>query len=138
MKRYAAVLADPLKGLKSDKAADRAEAAAVALAKYRTPPEFAATVEEVAIPAEESKLILAALAEGDWSERRRFDGPTATLSTFYYLRLTEKDGWKEPALPQPKPGQPPIDFGIVQKEAFAKWLAGSGKDYRIKKVVPKK
>ncbi len=137
VKKFAAVLADPMKGLTSDKADVRAETAAIAVAKYRTYPVFPAKIEEVALPAEESKLILKVLAEGDWTQNGRGEQPHA-LYGFHNLGLTEKDGWKEPVLPPAQPGQPPIDFGTVQKDAFVKWLAGPGKDYRIKKVVPKK
>ena len=35
-----------------------------------------------------------------------------------------------------KPGQPPVNFNKLTQEAFVQWLAGPGKDYRIKKLVP--
>jgi len=141
VKKVTAVLADPMKGLKSDKADVRAETAATMVMKYRSYPDFgAAEVEQVAINADESKLILKAIAESDWKQVR--PGPGAAgmnpMNAFYQLGLTDKDGWKQPAFPQPQPGQPPVDFAAIQKEAFVKWLAGPGKDYVIKKVVAKK
>ena len=97
-KRFAAALADPMKGLKSDKAAVRAETAAFLVIKYRAVGESVREVDPVAIPAEESKLILAALLEADWNARPRPFGWTDDpaphpLSAFQQLYLTEKDGW---------------------------------------------
>jgi hypothetical protein len=130
-KKIATILADPLKALKSDKPEVRAEAAATLIAKYRTYPELAANSEWVPVEAEESKLVLKALAEGDWGAARR-PGPTPVATAFYQLGLTEKDGWKPPVT---KPGE---DFIAANKGAFAKWLDGPGKDYQLKKLAPKK
>ena len=140
VKKVTAVLADPMKALKSDKADARAEAATYALMKYRAYPATGGMVEQVAIPADESALILKALAEADWSNKNAKAGEFVPnpLTAFYQLGLNAKDGWKPPVFPQPKPGQPPVDYAALQKEAFAEWLAGPGKDYRIKKIVPKK
>ena len=137
VKKVTTALADPMKGLKSDKAAVRAETATYMAMKYRTYPLNGGEVEQVAIPSDESKLILKSLAEADWGNKGGESGPNA-LTAFYQLGLTAKDGWKPPAFPQPKPGQPPVDFTAIQKDAFVKWLAGPGKDYQIKKFVPKK
>ncbi len=130
VKKFAAALADPMKGLKSDKAEVRGETAMIVVMKYRAYPTFATKIEEVAIPVEESKLLLKGLAEADWDGRA--GGPTHPLYAYYQLGLTEKDGWKEPVA---KPG---VNFNTLMKEAFAEWLAGPGKDYQIKKIVPKK
>jgi hypothetical protein len=140
VKRVAAVMADPVKGLKSDKAEIRAETAALLILKYRSRPAFVAETEAVAIDADESKLILKGLAESDW----RYQGPRplgtyAPLASlaFMHLGLTEKDGWVEPVVVN-NPGTPPPDRGVVVGDAFAQWLDGPGKDYVIKKLVPKK
>jgi hypothetical protein len=135
VKRFAEVLADPMKGLKSDKAEVRAETAALLVAKYRTYPQTGAKVEEVAVPADESNLILRGLAEGDWTGR--IDPRPNALTAFYHLGLTAKDGWAEPVFPKPKPGEV-VDFNAIQKAAVVKWLDGPGKNYQIKKFVPKK
>lgn len=139
VKKVTAVLADPMKGLKSDKAAERAEAATLAVMKYRSYPVTGGEVSEEKISADESKLILKELAAATWTQGRFGDAPNA-YTAFSQLNLTDKDGWKPPAFPQPKPGQPPqpVDFAAIQKKAFAEWLAGPGKDYQIKKIVPKK
>lgn len=138
VKKVTEVLADPMKGLKSDKADVRAETAATLVMKYRSGPEFAAQTEQVAIGAEESKLILKAIAEADWKQVRPGPGGMNAMSAFYQLGLTDKDGWVAPKFVRPAPGQPPVDFTAVQKDAFVKWLAGPGKDYQIKKIVAKK
>src|SRR5262249_31219369 len=102
-------------------------------------PALTFDAREVAIPAEESKLILQALSEGDWSmnaPRANFSEPLPLLA-FYQLRLTNKDGWVEPVVVN-RPGAPPVDYGAVTRDAFAKWRDGPGKDYVVKKIVPKK
>ena len=141
VKRCAAVLADPMKGLKSDKADVRAETAAILLIKYRSWPGFVAEIEAVAIDAAENKLILRGLAEADW----RFQGPRprgtyAPLAylAFLHLGLTEKDGWVEPVVAPSPPGVPPPDTGAVIGDAYGQWLNGPGKNYTIKKLVRKK
>jgi hypothetical protein len=142
VKKVAAVLADPMKGLKSDKPEVRAETAAAVVTKYRARPEFAADLDQVAIPADESKLLLAALADGEWSNAfrpgvGRAAGPTP-MQAFYALGLTAQDGWVQPVVARPVPGQPQVDFGIVLKDAFLKWREGPGKDYVVKRLVAKK
>jgi hypothetical protein len=135
VKKVAAVLADPLKALKSAKAETRTEAALVMVTKYRTPPTFVRDTEPVAIGPEESKLILKALAEGEW--KARFDAPNA-YTAFNQLGLTARDGWTPPIIVNPPAGQPRPDYAAIYKDAFARWLDGPGKDYQIKKLVPKK
>ncbi len=131
-KSAAAVLADPMKALKADKAADRGFAAIVLVTKYRSYPETAAEVVEEKVPAEESKLVLKALAEGNWKpDPNDATAPNAYMA-FNQLGLTDKDGWKFPMV---KPGE---DFGDKTKEAFGAWLAGPGKDYQLRKFVAKK
>ncbi|HVL13016.1 MAG TPA: hypothetical protein VM529_10655, partial [Gemmata sp.] len=118
----------------------RAETAAILLIRHRSCPGLVAETESVAIPAEENRLILRGLAESDW----RYQGPRplgtyAPLASlaFMHLGLTEKDGWVEPVVVN-NPGTPPPDRGVVVGDAFAQWLDGPGKDYKVKKLVPKK
>lgn len=127
--KAAAAFADPMKALKAEKAEDRFAAAAALVSKYRNVPD-GAEVETVKVPAEESKLILKALAEADWKKT----DPDVFYPTqaFYALGLTEKDGWKQP---KPVPG---TDFVDALKAGFTKWLDGPGKDYQVGKFVAKK
>ncbi|WP_439626773.1 hypothetical protein [Gemmata sp.] len=137
VKGVAAVLADPAKALKADKPEARAEAATVIVMKYRAYPALGGEVDQAAIPADESKALLKALGEGDWSmTNRRFDAPPSPLQAFQSLGLTPKDGWVEPVIVA-APGAPPVDYGAVQRDAFLKWLDGPGRDYLIKKNAPK-
>jgi hypothetical protein len=138
VKNVVAMLADPMKGLKSDKPEVRGETAAVMIMKYRAFPTFGGEVEQVAIDADQNKLILKALSEADWSNTVRpgmSRGPNA-VQAFYSLGFTEKDGWIAPVIVN-APGAPPLDFNAVQKDAFTQWLAGAGQKYVIKKNVPK-
>jgi hypothetical protein len=125
-----AVVADPAKALAAEKAEDRFQAALVLVTKYRLY-DGTRDIEAVPIAADENKLILKALAEGDW----RIDPKDVRLNGFlavYRLGLGEADGWKAPI------GKPGEEYSETTRKAFAAWLAGPGKDYRIKKFVPAK
>lgn len=129
VKQASAVLADPMKALKAAKAEDRSFAATVMVTRYRAFPTNGGEVERVAIPVEESRLILKGLAEADWAMAA--PGCPAPINCFYQLGLTNQDGWV-----QPKP-QPGGNYTVQIREAFAKWADGPGKMYQIKKNVPK-
>lgn len=135
VKKVSAILADPKKALKSDKAEARGEAAAIMVMKYRSGVQFG-EAEQVAIPAEESKLILQGLIDGEWNANR-FGGPPNPFTASHQLGLTMKDGWIEPVIAPSPPGAPQPNYAAIRKDAFTKWLAGPGKDYQIKKFVPK-
>ncbi|MBA4190939.1 MAG: hypothetical protein C0467_23370 [Planctomycetaceae bacterium] len=137
VKNVVAILADPIKALKSEKPEVRAEAATVMVLKHRNYPVLGGEVEQVAIGADENTLVLKALTEGDWGiQNARFDAPPSPFQAFQSLNLTAKDGWITPVIVN-APGAPPVDYGMVQKDAFMKWLDGAGKNYQIKKLVPK-
>lgn len=136
IKKVLQVVADPEKALKAEKAEDRYFAAATLITKYRSYPEYAAGgVDQEPIDAGESKLILKALAEGDWTKFDR-DAPSG-MQAFNTLGLSPKDGFVRPRPVPVKPGQPAVNFNKLTQQAFVKWLDGPGKDYRIKKIVPK-
>jgi len=137
VKQVAAILADPMKSLKSEKPEARAEAATVIVLKHRAYPMNGGEVDQLAIGADESKLLLKALTEGNWSSmNHRFDAPPGPLQAFQALGLNAKDGWIQPVIVN-TPGAPLADYGSIQKDAFMKWLEGPGKEYKIKKMVPK-
>jgi len=137
VKQVAAILADPAKALKSDKPETRAEAATVMVLKYRNYPVLGGEVEQVPLGADESKVLLKNLTEGNWSSMNlRFDAPPTPLQAFQMLGLTDKDGWVAPVIVN-TPGAPPADYGLVHRDAYMKWLEGPGKNYVIKKMVPK-
>ena len=136
-KKALAVLADPTKALTAAKADDRAYAAAVLVTKYRSAPETGAEPAEVPVTTDESRLILRGLADGDWKQGARFNTVTPFVA-FNRLGLGPQDGWNPPPPPRPAAGQPPADFAALTKEAFVRWLDGPGRDYRVKRFVPKK
>ena len=131
VKKILAVIADPMKALKAEKSADRHAAAVALVTRYRNAPEGTREVENVAIPADESKLILKALTEGEWKSDLRGERLNA-LTAFYQLGLVDADSWKYPT------ARPGVTNDQLLQDAFVKWLDGPGKDYRIKKLVPKK
>jgi hypothetical protein len=132
VKNALAIIADPAKALKVAKAEDRFAAAVLIAYKLRTPPEgsFKGT-EGVALTADESRPILKALVESAWKDDPGFTTISGYRS-FVMLGLTEADGWKAPAAEAGK------DYVELTRTAYIKWLDGPGKDYRIKKLVPKK
>ncbi len=134
-KKALAVVADPKKALTAAKADERAFAASALVMKYRNHPDTGGEVTETPIPPDESKLILKGLAEGDWKQGARFHTMSPFMA-FNQLGLTPQDGWNPPR-PMPRPGQP-SDFAVETKTAFLTWLDGPGRDYRIKRIVPKK
>jgi hypothetical protein len=132
VKKVLATVADPAKALKTEKAEDRFAASVAIIYKLRTPPEgsFKGT-EAVTLTADESRPILKALAESAWKDDPGFTTISGYRS-FVMLGLTEADGWKAPAAEAGK------DYVELTRAAYTKWLDGPGKDYRIKKLVPKK
>lgn len=121
--KTAKLLANPVASLKSTDKATRAEAAGLLVHRYtanRQP-----TSKRAAIDAEESTLILTALAEADWKAPASPRGYGLDPQTaFLRLGLTEADGWK-----------PPQDFKQLPTHA-RKWLTDNAGTYRIQKVVP--
>lgn len=121
LRRCTKILEEPDAALKSKDAADRFLAAALLIGRYRNA-DLGTKTEP--IPAEQSKLILAALAEADWTQR---DAQTQLTphQVFAQLALQPADGWK-----------PPI-FKDVLKEfpiAAQKWLKDNP-NYRIQRYV---
>ena len=89
--------------------------AALLVARYRNLRGGNARLEPIA--AEESKLILAALAEADWNRpQTRFD-QLHPMNVFNQLGLTQKDGW------QPQNVRTPQDYA----NAVRAWLRQVGK-----------
>jgi len=125
IKKSAKLLAKPTDGLKSKDADERLLTAALLVARYRTNRTGGeAKTEE--IPAEESKLILEALASADWAPKVRVFGQPNAQQSFFQLGLTEKDGWKQPK-----------DFTKLADEA-KQWCKDNAGKYRIKRFVTEK
>jgi hypothetical protein len=120
IKRSAALLEDPVKGLKAKNANDRFLTAALLLGKYR--PWDRGAEKQADIDATQSKLILEAIAEADWNKL----DPTLRLNgqqLFYRLGVTDRDGWVQP-------------MNFQEVEAAAKqWLKANAGKYRVKRFV---
>lgn len=127
-KKAIAAAADPLKALKAEKAEDRYIAAAAVVTKYRTPAERAnGAPKEVAIPAEETKLIFAAILETDWTKfEAGVPHPNQLLGQ---TGVMVKGGF------QPKPFTGQGDFNAQMKADFKKWIDGPGAKFVMKKFV---
>jgi hypothetical protein len=125
VKKAVKALENPKAGLKSKKKEERFQTAAMLVTRYRTPK--AGSVKTEPVDAEQSKLILNALAEADWAAPGR-PGPFMMnpQGIFMQLGLTEKDGWTMPK-----------DFTKLPEEA-KKWLKENAGKYRIQRYVPAK
>jgi hypothetical protein len=125
VKRAAKLLEDPAAGLKARDAEDRLITASMLLTKYRTPRPGEANPRTESIAAEESRLILDAIAGGDWTRPDR--QKLSAQEVFQRLRLTPQDGWNPPK------------FADYQKEfpAYAqRWLKDNANNYRVQRYVP--
>jgi hypothetical protein len=118
----ATLLADPMAGLKAKDAKTRFETAGLLVMKYRYTRNGQAKQE--AIPAEESKLILGAIADADWKAQARRPFEITPISAFQQLQLTPADGWTQPRNFQEFPA------------AARAWLKKNAGSYRLKKFVP--
>ncbi|MFO0965242.1 MAG: hypothetical protein U0793_06610 [Gemmataceae bacterium] len=121
IQRCAKIKADPKTSLKAKSADDRFLAAAVLLAGYRTRTGPSDKTEP--IDAEQSKLILEALAGADWTPSTDFT-KLSPMMALHRLPLTAKDGWT-----------PPKDAKAYPDYA-RQWLRDHAEKYRIERFVP--
>jgi hypothetical protein len=129
--KAAAITADPAKALKAEKADDRFTAAAVLVSKYRTYPQGAAEVENVKVPAAESKAIIDILtATEDWGAVDAVTGQTAA-GLVGILALGPNEGF------QPKPFTGNGDYNVYFRDEFKKWAKAMPKDFAIRQMVRK-
>jgi hypothetical protein len=124
IRRCVKLLADPMASLKSKDAKDQFTTAAMLIARYRTVKgPIKGTPRQEPIDAEESKLILRALAEADWAARPTTPGEPTPQVLFNRLGVTEKDGWVRPKNIKEMP------------TAAKKWLTENVDKYRIQRYV---
>lgn len=121
-KKLCKLMENPQAGLKSEKAEDRFLTAALLIANYRTPPQ--GQTKQEPIDADESKLILKALTEADWSAPRKF-GTLHPQELFFELRLTKEDGFEMPRTATQQ----------QLAQVSQAWLREHGATYRIKRFV---
>ena len=131
-----AALADPLKALTADKIEDRLVAASVVLRRTRQGSALPG-LKEVALPAEQTKAILKALLDADWTVADKptpgFDYNAAPLALAGRLELQPGSPNGVPAV-QAKPGE---SYTAKAHEAFKAWHAKSAAAFEIKVLVPK-
>lgn len=121
LKKIAKVYADPLAALKVKDAEERFRSAALLLYRYRTAKVGQTKLE--ALDAEESKLILQALAEANWDAPRIGGFQLHPQNVFYLVGAQAKDGWTQPR-----------DFR--QFAAAAKqWLKDNGEKFKLMRYV---
>ncbi|MFN4261413.1 MAG: hypothetical protein ACK4RK_19175 [Gemmataceae bacterium] len=127
LRRCAKLLDNPLAGLKSNDRDDRLLTAAMLIGQYRTPPGNVdrSKLQTEPIAAEESRLILQALLEADFTQ---FDAETRleAQSLFFDLGLTAQDGWMPP-----KVLRNPNELSQAAKD----WLKKNVNTYRIQRYV---
>jgi hypothetical protein len=122
-----ALLADPMASLKSKDNEKRFMTAALLLTKYRQFRPGKTTTEPIS--AEESKLILTALADAPQWEKKGpvLFGQLHPQTLFFQLNLTPKDGWQPPTKITS-----PDDY----PNAIRAWLRDNANKYRIQRIVP--
>jgi hypothetical protein len=115
------LLANPEKGLQAKDSDERFLTAAMLILQYRTRQFMPkADAKEEPIPANQSQLILQALAEANWEKPKEDLGyEMRPESLFSRLNLTPKDGWNQ----------------AVTSDAAKKWLKENAERYRIKRFL---
>jgi hypothetical protein len=126
-KRCARLLGDPDASLKGKDAEDRFLTAAMLLTRYRAF-RGPGNPKQEPIDAAQSKAILLALADADWTQR---NDPTIGFqmmpqNVFFQLGIGPKDGWVQPKNAREIP------------EAAKKWLRDNAETYRIQRYVTEK
>lgn len=125
-KNLAKVIGDPIKGLKAEDQQERFLAAAILINKYRQPNNpTGQPMKTEKIDAEESKLILKALAQGDWTVGRFNASVPGAMELFYQLGITPQDGYN----PQNIRNQQDV------VTSMQKWLADNSDKFVIQKLV---
>jgi hypothetical protein len=126
VKECAKLLADPKAGLKSKSADERALTAGMLVIRYNTAQP--GQTKRESINADESKLILNALADGDWMKGNDQNDLSPQWG-FGRLGLTDKDGWNAAG---------PFNTPNAYEEAAKAWLKGHAESYRVQRFVSDK
>jgi hypothetical protein len=124
--RWGRLLKSPLEGLQSKDPEERFLTAALLVTEHRTfrPGFHSQDQKTAAIDATQSKLILLALADADWS-KVILDNTVSVQSLFAQLGPTTQDGWNASI------GHDAKGYEIAVK----KWLKDSAETFRIKAFV---
>jgi hypothetical protein len=124
-RRWGRLLRDSLAGLTATDAKERLDTATLLIARYRTPPRSipAKDLKPTPIDAKESRLILEALAEADWSKVE--PGEFRWTPWRLFALLGPKEGWNPQGLNQPS------DLETAAK----RWLKSNAMTFRINALV---
>ncbi len=125
LKKSAKLLADPKAGFESKDAEDRFLTAALVLTRYQAvKPGTIGQPKMEPISAEESKQILLAIAEANWTSTA--PGMFMMNPQAMFNRLPNKTGWTQP-----------MDFKLFPEKA-KEWLKANAGSYRVQKYVSEK
>ncbi len=120
VKTVTKVMENPLASLKAKDADERLLAAAILIEKHRA---FRPNSKQEPIDAQESKLIMQALADADWKTQSNFTSlRPAPNQLFQRLGVTRKDGF-DPVL------------GTGYQAGVQAWLRDNAEKYRIQRYV---
>jgi hypothetical protein len=127
IKRCVKLLEDPNKSLEAKDAEDRLFTAAMLLTRYNVAKP--GWTKQVPIEAEQSKLILNAIAEADWTPPKPkpgvpFYAQENARRVFNLLRIQPKDGFTPPA--------DPAKFADAAKA----WLKQNADKFRVMRTAP--
>jgi hypothetical protein len=127
-KKAGAIVTNPLTALKSKDSKEQMFGVQLLLRKYREVPPGVnpEKLKQEPIDAEESKLILNAIASADWNPQGRGGvGSVHPIQYWSQLGVTEKDGWKQP-----------VPFSLpAAGDAVRAWVRANGDTYRIQRYV---
>lgn len=131
VKAVVKALEGPVAALQAKDKGERLAAAQALFTHYRGR-QMAGPAKEEALPAEVTKLLLAALAEMPWQSA---DATQPSRSQYWYFIQPEKFGFKQPEIKPQRPGDPAIDYNKVWDEATAKFLKDNADKIKISKMV---
>jgi len=142
IKKMVKAIDDPVAALKAKELTDRFRAAQAILTRYQTPrgSKPGQPPAREPIPDEETKLVVALLKDLPWVPKDLPAGPGAqspSRSALWYQINPAEIGFKQPAVPAQKAGDPPVDFNKVMDEATTKFLTDKGDKIKIKRYVSK-
>jgi hypothetical protein len=123
VRRCGNLLKDVEAGLRAPEADDRLLTAGMLILRYRTPQYvYRGSAKTEPIDAEQSRRILAVLAEGEWAEMD-LRVPMGRLRLFLRLGLKDGDGWKA------------VRSDKEAAEAARAWLRANASTYRIRRYI---
>ncbi|WP_020469888.1 hypothetical protein [Zavarzinella formosa] len=135
VKKIAGAIDDPVTALKSKDKAERSLVAFTLLTRYRDRNRATnGRMVEADIPAEESKLLIQAIAEMPWNPQET-DFTKPSRSSVWHLLQTDKLGFQPPVMKIPTVGDPPDAVNKQFEEATTKFLKANADKIKIKKIV---